>query len=159
MFHYNHAQALEGLGRGDEAEAAYREAIALDAAYLKPRNNLAKLLADTGRRGEAVVEYQALLALPLSAPDRARYAFNLGTVLADDREWRAAEEQFLEATRLSPDSGDYAEWLGIVTLRQGRVAEAVGLFERAVNLARDPAALARAEANLTAARNLLRQGS
>jgi tetratricopeptide (TPR) repeat protein len=159
MFRYNHAQALEGLGRGDEAEAAYREAIALDAAYLKPRNNLAKLLADTGRRGEAVVEYQALLALPLSAPDRARYAFNLGTVLADDREWRAAEEQFLEATRLSPDSGDYAEWLGIVTLRQGRVAEAVGLFERAVNLARDPAALARAEANLTAARNLLRQGS
>jgi protein O-mannosyl-transferase len=159
MFHYNHAQALLGLNQTAEAEAAFRTAITLDAAYAKPRNNLAKLLADTGRRGEAVAEYQSLLSLTLPAADRARYAFNLGTVLADDQAWPAAEEQFREATRLMPAAGDYAEWLGIVTLRQGRVAEAVGLFERALTLARDPAALARVKANLAAARSLLKQGN
>lgn len=159
MFHYNHAQALAGLNRTAEAEAAFRTAISCDAAYAKPRNNLAKLLADTGRRSEAIAEYQALLSLTLPAASRARYAFNLGTVLADDQAWPAAEEQFREATRLVPEAGDYAEWLGIVTLRQGRVAEAAGMFERAVALARDPAALARARANLAAARSLLRTGT
>jgi hypothetical protein len=46
-----------------------------------------------------------------------------------------------------------------VALRQGRVAEAAGLFERAVTLASDPKALARAQANLAAARSLLRKGT
>jgi tetratricopeptide (TPR) repeat protein len=141
-----------------EAFEAYRAAIALDPAYPKPRNNLAKLLADSGRRGEAIAEYESLLALPLPPADRARYTFNLGTVFADQRDWKAAERQFLEATRLIPDSGDNAEWLGIVTLRQGRVAEAADLFEQALKLARDPAARARAQANLAAARNVLRTG-
>lgn len=159
MFHYNHAQALVGLDRTAEAEAAYRAALARDMAYAKARNNLAKLLADTGRRSEAIAEYRALLSLALSAEDRARYAFNLGTVLADDQAWPAAEEQFREATRLMPDAGDYVEWLGIVTLRQGRVLEAAALLERAVQLARDPGALARARANLTAARSLLQKGT
>jgi len=158
MFYYNHAKALEGLNQTAEAEAAYRAAIARDPAYAKPRNNLAKLLADAGRRDEAIAEYQAVLAITLSATDRARYAFNLGTVLADDRDWPAAEEQFREATRLMPAAGDYAEWLGIATLRQGRLAEALELFERARGLARDPAALARAQANLAAARRLIEQG-
>jgi len=158
MFRYNHAQALEALDRMTEAFEAYRAAIALDPAYPKPRNNLAKLLADSGRRGEAIAEYESLLALPLPPADRARYTFNLGTVFADQRDWKAAEKQFLEATRLIPDSGDNAEWLGIVTLRQGRVAEAADLFEQALKLARDPAARARAQANLAAARNLLRKG-
>jgi protein O-mannosyl-transferase len=158
MFHHNHAQALVGLGRTADAEKAYTAAIAHDATYTKPRNNRAKLLADSGRHDEAVAEYRALLALPLSTADRARYTFNLGTVLAEERDWKAAEAQFREATRLVPESGDYVEWLGIVTLRQGRPAEAVGLFERARELARDPAAVDRARANLAAALSLLQKG-
>lgn len=160
MFHYNRAQALAGLGRATAAEEAYRGAIALDAGYAKPRNNLAMLLADSGRRTEAIAEYEAVLALPLGPATRARYAFNLGTVLAEERNWRAAEEQFRVAARLAPDSAEHLEWLGIVTLRQGRVAEAVAVLERALVQARSPAAdptvAARVAGNLAAARSLLR---
>jgi len=154
MLRYNHARAVEGLGRPADAERLYREAIALDAKYSKPRSNLAKLLADTGRTEESVAAYRGLLDLRLSAVDRARGCMNLGTVLAETKAWPEAEELFRESLALSPRSGDSWEWLGIAVLRQGRVAEAIAAFERAVALAADPTAAARARANLAAAKSL-----
>ncbi|NBT14638.1 MAG: tetratricopeptide repeat protein, partial [Planctomycetia bacterium] len=78
---------------------------------------------------------------------------NLGTVLADTKAWPEAEKLFRESLALSPRSGDSWEWLGIAVLRQGRVAEAIAAFERAVALAADPTAAARARANLAAAKS------
>ena len=152
MFRHNHGLALEALGRSAEAEAAYREAIRLDPHYPKPRNNLAKLLADSGRIDDATTAYRDLLALPLDDVARGTYAFNLGTVLAELERWPEAEAAFRESLAIGPAVGDRVEWLGIVAARQGRVQEAIGHFERALNLARDEAAAARVRANLTAAR-------
>lgn len=152
MWHHNHARALEGLGRTADAERLYREAIALDARYAKPRSNLAKLLADTGRLGDARREYESLLGLPLGAADRARACFNLGTVLAETADWGGAEDRFRESLVLAPQAGETWEWLGIAAFRQGRVPEAAGHFERALALATSPAAAARARGNLAAAR-------
>jgi tetratricopeptide (TPR) repeat protein len=156
MLRYNHARAVEGLGRTAEAERLYREAIALDAGYAKPRSNLAKLLADAGRREESLAAYGDLLKLPLGSADRARACFNLGTVLADAQAWAEAEDRFREAVTLAPAAGAAWEWLGIVVLRQGRVREAIADFERAATLAGDAAAAARARGNLATARRLAR---
>ena len=155
MWHYNHARALEGLGRAADAERLYREAITLDARYAKPRSNLAKLLADSGRAEEAIVLYTELLRVPLNPAARAKACMNLGTVLADKKAWPEAEKKFRESLALVPQSGDSWEWLGISVLRQGRVAEAITAFERAAALANDPPAAARAQANLAAARSLV----
>jgi Flp pilus assembly protein TadD len=155
MLRYNHALAVEGQGRTDDAERLYREAIALDAGYAKPRSNLAKLLADSGRTEPAVAMYKELLELRLPPADRSRACMNLGTVLADTKAWPEAEAKFRESLALAPQSGASWEWLGIAVLRQGRVADAIAAFERAVALAVDPAARTRAQANLTAARSLV----
>ena len=154
MLRYNHALAVEGQGRTDDAERLYREAIALDAGYAKPRSNLAKLLADTGRGEQAITMYTELLTLQLAPAERARACTNLGTVFADTKAWPEAEAKFREALAITPDSGIACECLGIVMLRQGRVAEAIAAFERAVALAADATAGSRARANLAAARSL-----
>ncbi len=157
MFHYNHGQALEGLGRGAEAETAYRAAIALDAAYPRPRNSLANLLADTGRRAEAIAEYDALLRLPLDPRSRARYASNQGTVFAELEDWPHAEACFRRALSDAPDSAECLEWLGICLLRQARVAEARRCFDRALVMAERPATIQRLRTHLEATIRLSRQ--
>jgi tetratricopeptide (TPR) repeat protein len=154
MAHYNQARVHEKLGRMAEAEAGYREAIRLDAAYAKPRNNLATLLADAGRATDAIAEYESLLALPLDAASRSKYAFNLGTVLADERRWRDAEDRFRQAVDADPRSAEALEWLGIVLLKQGRAAESLDCLQRALSLARDPATATRIRGNLAIATRL-----
>jgi len=53
---------LHQLGRGDEAQASYRRAIAADAAYALPHNNLGVALAAGGKLDDAVEdELEALI--------------------------------------------------------------------------------------------------
>jgi tetratricopeptide (TPR) repeat protein len=151
-FHHNFGNLLERQGRAAEAEREYRAAIAIDPTYPKPRNNLATLLADGGRRGESIAAYEALLALPLPAAARGQYLVNLATVRAEEPAWPEVERLCREAVLVDGRLAAAHEWLGIAVLRQGRVREAVPHFERAFAAAADPAARARAAANLTAAR-------
>jgi tetratricopeptide (TPR) repeat protein len=151
-FHHNYGNLLERQGRAADAEREYRAAIAIDPTYPKPRNNLAKLLADGGRREESIAAYEALLALPLPAAARGPYLVNLATVRAEEQAWPEVERLCREAVLLDGRLGSAHEWLGIAVLQQGRVREAVPHFERALATAADPPAQARAVANLTAAR-------
>ncbi len=52
------AQLLEGLGRNDEAIAAYRDAVRADDANLEPWRGLGRLYARLGRRDEAIAAYE-----------------------------------------------------------------------------------------------------
>jgi len=156
-FHHNFGNLLGLQGRLTDAEPEYRAAIAIDPTYPKPRNNLAKLLADGGRRKESIAAYEALLALPLPAAARGQYLVNLATVRAEELAWPAVERLCREAVLLDPRQAAAHEWLGIAVLRQGRVKEAVSHFERALDTAADPGARARATANLTAARQAARR--
>jgi Tfp pilus assembly protein PilF len=51
-----------GFGRPDDAERAYRRAVALRPDYSEAHNDLGQLLARTGRTDEAVKEFDAALA-------------------------------------------------------------------------------------------------
>ena len=145
---YNLARAVEAQGRFAEAEGFYRQAISRDPEYPKPRNNLAKLLADTGRRRESVVAYRALLNLPLTAADQSRYAFNLGTVLAELGDWQAAEQTLQWGLQRNPQSAAIHEWLGIVATQQNQKEAAIGWFRRGVAVADEPAVRQRIAAHL-----------
>ncbi len=151
-FHHNYGNLLGLQGLSVDAEREYRAAIAIDPAYPKPRNNLAKLLADGGRRAESIAAYEDLLALAIPAAVRSQYLVNLATVRAEEHGWPEVERLCREAVANDGRLGSAHEWLGIAVLRQGRVREAVPHFERALATAADPPAQARATDNLTAAR-------
>src|ERR1700760_1267338 len=55
--------ALEAIGQTNEAEAAYRKAVALDPKLASARCNLGNLLQRQQRAAEAAQEFRAALAL------------------------------------------------------------------------------------------------
>jgi Flp pilus assembly protein TadD len=61
--HANLGNTLKELGRLDEAEASYTQAIALKPDYAGAHSNLGATLKDLGRLDEAVVSYMQALAL------------------------------------------------------------------------------------------------
>lgn len=121
---YNYALLLRKLGRHREAEHALRHAISENAAYASAYNELALLLADTGRLEEAVEPLTAALALALPADRRARYAFNLASIHAERGDLPAAERQLAVACAAAPARADYA--LALETLRRGRPIDGSG---------------------------------
>jgi tetratricopeptide (TPR) repeat protein len=144
----NYANALTSSGRETDAEKAFRKAIDLDPVYPKPRNNLATMLANTGRFDAAIREYEALLELPLKPGERARYLLNLGTTHADRQDWPQAEAVFRAALAVDGTNAAGYEWLGIVAARQDRHEDAKRWLERAIDLETNPAARARILMNL-----------
>jgi len=117
--------ALDGLGDAERAEGAFRTAIA--AGDVAAANDLAILLRDQGRLGEAA----RVLARAADAGDPQAGA-NLTSVLLEARDLAGAvtaARRYLDETR--PDT---LVALGDVRVAQGRLDEAGPLYERAVAL-------------------------
>lgn len=74
----NWGNALRGVGRFAEAEAAFRKALEQDASDAKAHSNLALALQDQGRVDEAVAGFAKAVAL---APGLAQLRANLGGAL------------------------------------------------------------------------------
>lgn len=81
------AVALDALGRLDEAEQAYRDALALDPSLYRAELNLARLLsARPGGRAEAAEHVRRFLAsAPADDPHRAEARAALARLSADGR--------------------------------------------------------------------------
>ena len=58
---FNLGALLGGLGRNDEAEAAYRQAVTLQPTFPHARLNLGHLLERAGKTDEALAQWQAVL--------------------------------------------------------------------------------------------------
>lgn len=75
----------DGLRRSDEAERELHAALTLAPRYTPALQNLANLHEDRGRRAEALVTYERLLAIEPAAHEAlARYAALRGAVGRDD---------------------------------------------------------------------------
>jgi DNA-binding transcriptional MerR regulator len=59
LMHYNHAVALDNLGRSHEALAAYERSIALDPALADAHQNAALLYAEVGEKQLAIRHFNA----------------------------------------------------------------------------------------------------
>ncbi|WP_204250025.1 tetratricopeptide repeat protein [Rhodoferax koreense] len=98
---YNQANQLHDQGRLDEAEAIYRQALALQPAYAQAHCNLGLVLQDRGRMAEAEAAYRAALA---ARPDYALALHNLGNVLQHSGELVEAVACYRRALALGLDS-------------------------------------------------------
>lgn len=131
----NLGRALGGLGRLDEAEAALRDAVALQRDGIEARFELATLLH---RRGQLEDAEHLFLAVLRAAPALTHAMLALGAVLVDQGRAGEAETVLRRALTQSTDAGLRAQiqlQLGTALRRQRKDVEALAAIDAARALA------------------------
>ena len=118
--HFNYGIVLDGLGRVEDARAAYERTMALAPAHENARLNLANTYFTEGDSDAAARIQLELVADPtLSRGVRLNALNNLGQTFRDGNLHDRAEAVFGEAVAFAPDDGMVAR-LGPVVARDGR---------------------------------------
>ncbi len=132
--HGNLANALNGLGRHQEALASSEQAIAIRPDFAQAHGNRALALRELGRLEEALDSYTRVIALK---PPQAKDHFNQGVVLRDLYRPQQALAAFDRAIALQLDHAQ-AHFSRGVTLRDlGRPLDALASYDEAI--VRNPA--------------------
>ncbi len=140
--HYNLGNALQKLDKLEEAEASYRQAIALKSDYAEAHSNLGNTLKELGRLEEAEASYRQTIALK---PDYAEVHYNLGNTLRELGRLEEAESSYGKAIALESDFAEAYYNLGIALNELGRLDEAKASYTQAIALKSD---FAEAHSNL-----------
>lgn len=137
-------QELAGMGRREEALAAFGAALEVYPAYPLAHHELGVSFADLGDLEKAAASFERALAL---APDFARARQALGEVRRRQKRFGEALDQFKAALAVAPE--DVATWYGVAaTLRaQKKNGEALHALRRLVRAADNPMAPPVIEAN------------
>lgn len=136
--HYNLglAYAREAQSSTDEslarAEEELREALRQDRRFAKVYVELGKVLARTGKDGEAIEMYEASLAVE---PLLWRTHHSLGLLYRRIGGEERAEAAFRRAAELEPRQGDSLAELGTMYLSSGRIEQAREAFEGVLKVA------------------------
>lgn len=130
----NYGGLLKAMGRVNEAERAFRRALAAKADFADAWSNLSAVLMDLGRASEAVDAGRRATAL---APGKADGWTNLGVALLETGRAGEAAQCQRRAIALSPGLAVAHANLGTLLRRTGQEQAAVECFDRAVRL--DPA--------------------
>ncbi len=135
--HYNRGNTLQSLGRHDEAESAYREALALEPAHRLALYDLSRL---RWRRGDA--DFDADLRLAAAAQPRSAVAPGLrGQMLLAAGRAADAAEAYREACIRDPQAAAFHDGLGQCLLRLGEAGAGLAAHSRALALAPHDAVL------------------
>jgi len=129
--HYNLGDALKELGRLDEAEASFRQAITLEPDLAHAHSNLGITLEELGRLNEAEATCRQAIELK---PDYAEAHSNLGAVLTELGRLDDAEVSLMQAIALKPDYAKAHYNLGTVLTELDRLVEAEESLMQAIAL-------------------------
>jgi tetratricopeptide (TPR) repeat protein len=121
------AMELDQVGAPRDAQAAYREAIAANAAHMNALINLGRLLHAERQLPEAEALYRKALDLD---PSHAIARFNLGVVLEDQGKLDKALESYRNAAQLDPAIPDVHYNLARLYERRGDKQAAIRHFSR-----------------------------
>ncbi len=128
--HNNLGNLYRDQGRMADAEGEYRQALALLPRYPEALNNLAALYSKQGRMEEALELYGRAVEL---GGARGELYNNIGIAQARLGHWADAETALRRSLELKPEAGVYFN-LGDAVENQGRLAEAVELYQQALRL-------------------------
>ena len=123
--------ALLRLGRKAEAIDNFKKALARSPDYLDPRYNLANALRDTGAFAEAQKNYLEVLQ---SMPSHDQAHFNLGLMLLNQSRPAEALIHFTAVTHLTPLDPDAYEGRADALCGTKDYAEAVDVYQHALNM-------------------------
>ncbi len=121
-------------GRLAEAEANYRQALAITPDYAEVMFNFALVLRQQGKFGEAANAYRNTIELK---PDYAEAHYNLGNLLLQQGQCDAAEDCYRKAIRSAPGHANAYCNLGLALKAQGKFEDAVAALKRAIALRPD----------------------
>jgi tetratricopeptide (TPR) repeat protein len=132
LVHYNVGAAYKKKGDLPKAEAAMRRACELDPLFVDGYVGLATLLAEAGKRDEAIeVVQQGAGANEQSG--RLQYA--LGVLAEGSGETALAKQAFLKAEELDPQNVETQYHLATVALNMNDKTEAIARLEKFVAVA------------------------
>jgi tetratricopeptide (TPR) repeat protein len=129
LAHHNLAGAYKKKGDMAKAEAEYRKSVELDPKFVDGYVGLATLLAEGGKREQALEEIKQGVAQNEQS-GRLQYALGVLEVAAGDN--RAAREAFLKAELLDPQNSETQYHLATVALNMNDRTEAVARLEKYV---------------------------
>ncbi len=128
MARARYAALLIKLRQLDEAERQLKVLLRRFPSDYRSRNNLAGIYRMTGRKDQAVREVREVTRM---RPDYAAGWRNLGRLLAEEGNWRGAEEAFLRLVQVEPQNGAARLDLAHSLRAQGRQEEAARQEEQA----------------------------
>ena len=126
------------LGAHDEAEAAFRAALALDSENAASYTGLAEIY-NAQRRFDDAAEASAAAARLSGGGgggDNPTAVFDQGLILWNAGRLDEARQQFERTLELDPEHGEAHYWLGMANLNGGQMAEAAAEFK--IYLDREP---------------------
>jgi tetratricopeptide (TPR) repeat protein len=121
------ARSLEKNGAGDQAKAAYEDALKKDPQRADALDRLAVIHARQGQFEQAVALHKKALAIQ---PRNADFVCNLGYNYYLQQRWAEAEIQFRKAIELAPNHSRAHNNLGLVLARTVRSEQALAAFRR-----------------------------
>ncbi len=131
---FDEGNLLVGQKRFDEAEQAYRQALALNPEFPEALGNLASLLDRLGRLPEAEDAYRKAL---VHMPDHPVILTNLGSVLEKSEKTADALDIYRRAADADPGSAERLYDLGRLLGATGALEDALAALGRAIDLAPD----------------------
>lgn len=120
------------MGRFEEAAAAYRKAVALDASSAEAINNLGEALGEMKQFQPALQAFQKAVALD---PKYLKARYNMGVTYDRLGQMKYAEFIYRILIRDFPDFALAYDSLAVSLSKSGRAREAVPFHERAISLA------------------------
>jgi tetratricopeptide (TPR) repeat protein len=125
------ATALFSAGLYDRAAAHYQVYLTARADDVDALTNFGIALVAAGRNDEAVLQFDRAVALD---PENGRSRRNLANALVDAKRYDEAAVHAARAVSLRSDDPAALDLLGRVLAYQGKLAEAVSAFERALEV-------------------------
>jgi tetratricopeptide (TPR) repeat protein len=129
--HNNLANALEVLGRVDDAIKHYRKALGFKNDYFEAHSNLATALEKIGRTDEAIQHYIEALRI---TPDFEQGHYNLANLLEKIGRTDQAIQHYGEALRIEPNFDKAHNNLGVALLHTGDIGGAEFHFREALRI-------------------------
>jgi Flp pilus assembly protein TadD len=129
LVHQKLGDAYKKKGDAVKAAAAYRRSIELDPGFVDGRLALATLLAESGRRDEALATIEEGAA---ANEKSGRLQYALGVLELGRGRNPRAREAFLKAEALDPQNFDTQYQLGTVAMNMNDPAEAIVRYRKYV---------------------------
>ena len=128
---YYKADALQALGRFDEAVQVYRNIAVKQPDDAEPFNNIGMVYGKQGKRMEAIEAFQQSLRIK---PEQAQAHSNMGRVLMEMNRVPEAVAEFSKALEFDKSNLAAHNNLGVALYQQGNYAAAAAEFSDALRI-------------------------